>query len=107
MTKRVLSGCLALGLTFGAAACSKSIDKEGTVDNLVEQGIMTREQAECTVDGIDDEFGDNDDVIDALSEGGDPADLSEEDQGKLTEIVTTCLGVGADTGDTTATTAAG
>jgi polyhydroxyalkanoate synthesis regulator phasin len=106
MTKRVLTGFLALGLAFGAAACSKSIDKEGTVDNLVEQGVMTREQAQCTVDRIDEEFGDDDDVIDALSEGGNVEDLSEEDSTKLTEIVTTCLGVGGSTNGTD-TTAAG
>jgi len=101
MTKRVLAGVFALSLAFGGAACSgdKKIAKEGTVDDLVESGAMTREQAQCAVDQLDAEFGDDSDVIEELTK--ETPDLSAEDQAKVTELVAGCLGVGG-TPDTTA-----
>lgn len=104
MTKRLLTGVFALSLAFGVAACSgdKEIDKEGSVEQLVEQGF-TQEQAECAVDGIDAEFGDDQDALDViLSDDSDISELSEEDQARFSEIMTNCLG-----GATTDTTAGG
>ena len=89
MTKRLLTAILAVGLTVGAAACGNKIDKEGTVENLVESGVP-EEQANCMVDRIDDEFGDNDDVIEELTK--DEPDLSAEDQARIQEIITECIG---------------
>ena len=97
MTKRALTAILAVGLTVGAAACGNTIDKEGTKENLVESGIP-EEQADCMVDRIDDEFGDDDDVIDELTK--DEPDLNPEDQARIQEIIGECLGG-------TATTAGG
>jgi hypothetical protein len=93
MTKRVLTSLLALSLAFGAAACSgdKEIDKEGSVEQLVEQGIP-QGTAECIVDGIDAEFGDNQDVLDIiLDDSGDVSDLSDQDEATLDQITTDCV----------------
>jgi len=104
MTKRLLTGVVAVGLAFGASACSgdKKIDKEGSVEQLVESG-MDQATAECFVDGIDREFGDDQDALDViLDDSGDISDLSEEDQAKFEEITTACIA-----GATTDTTVGG
>jgi len=104
MTKRLVTGAVAIGLAFGAAACSgdKKIDKEGSVEQLVDSGL-SQEQAECMVDGLDAEFGDDQDALDViLSDDSEITDLSEEDQAKFNEITASCVG-----GATTATTAGG
>lgn len=102
MTKRVLTGVFALSLAFGTAACSgdKEIDKAGTVDELVDSGFMDRAQAECAVDQLDAEFGDDNDVIGELTK--EEPDLSAEDQAKVTEIVSECMGLGLTTDTTVA-----
>ncbi len=95
MTKRVLTGLFALTLSFGAAACGgdTKVDKSAAVDNLVESGLMNQDQAQCTVDEIVAEFGDNEDVLEELDK--EAPDLSDEDQTKITDIMAGCLGVGA------------
>jgi polyhydroxyalkanoate synthesis regulator phasin len=106
MSKRVLTSFFAFAafafvLALGVAACSgdKKIDKEGTIDQLVDSGVMNREQAECAVDRLDAEFGDDSDVIEELTKA--TPDLSAEDQAKVTDIVSGCL-TGGGTTDTTA-----
>lgn len=104
MTKRLLTGVVAIGLALGASACSgdKKIDKEGSVDQLVEGG-MDQATAECLVDGIDREFGEDQDALDViLDDSGDITDLSEADQARFSEIFTGCAG-----GATTDTTVGG
>lgn len=98
MTNRVLTSLFALSLGFGGgvAACSgdKEIDKEGSIDLLVEQGIP-QATAECIVDGIDAEFGDNQDALDIiLDDSGDVSDLSAEDQATLDQVTTDCVAAG-------------
>lgn len=104
MTRRLLTGIVALGLAFGASACSgdKEIDKEGSVEQLVDNG-MDQATAECIVDGIDREFGDDQDALDViLDDNADITDLTEEDQERFNQIATDCTGGGTDTPDTTA-----
>lgn len=49
---------VALGvLGIGAAGCSSTYSREKTVDNLVEDGGLTEEQANCIVDVLEDEVG--------------------------------------------------
>ena len=93
MTKRAFAGLLAAGLMIGVAACGKSIDKEGSVANLVKPG-SSHDQAEWIVDGVDHEFGGNDKVIGELTKA--QPNLSQQDQQTLIGIVTRCA-----TSDTT------
>ena len=104
MTKRLVTGLVAILVAFGASACSgdKKIDKEGSVEQLVESGL-DQATAECLVDGIDREFGDDQDALDViLDESGNLDDLSEEDRATFNEIAGTCAA-----GGTTETTVGG
>lgn len=42
-----------------AVSCGESVDRDGTVDLLVENGVLTRAQAECYLDGAIDELGED------------------------------------------------
>jgi hypothetical protein len=80
---------LALMAAGGLAACSEEVDKEGTVDDLVESG-MDREQAECLVDGLVEEFGDER----ALELNDADEELTAEEQEAMTDLTLECLDLG-------------
>lgn len=91
--RRIAGVVLVAGLAFGLSACGDDkVDRQGTIDELVEQG-MDEEQAECLVNGVTDELGD--DKVLALNESdGEIDDLTAEEQAKLEEITLDCLGLG-------------
>lgn len=90
--RRIAAIALAAGLIMGLAACGEDkVDKQGTIDNLVESG-MDEETATCMVNGLTDELGDE--KVLAFSEDPEGGDLSAEDQEKVVEITTDCLGLG-------------
>ena len=80
-----------------------SFDRDDAVDELVDSGV-TRDQAECYVDGVIDEFGQ--DRIDEIEGEGDGATPTDEEVQALLDIVTGCGvdlselgGLGDDEGD--------
>lgn len=79
---RKLIACLLLVVIF-AAGCSSGFDREGTIDDIVSDGVP-REQATCMVDAMVDEFSEE-----QLMSDDDP---SPEDTEILFEIMTNCLG---------------
>ncbi len=105
MMKRALVGALALGLTFGAVACSseKKLDKEGTKESLIEGGA-TEEQATCIVDGLDRDLDDS--AMDTLLDGG-PEALDEADLATYLGVFSDCGAADLISGGTTDTTAGG
>ncbi len=58
-----------VGFSLLAAACGGSFDREETVTTVQETFALDRVQADCVVDGLVDEFGE-----DALSSTDDPTD---------------------------------
>lgn len=78
---------LAASLVFGLAACSddsSSFNKDDAVQQLMDEGGLTEEQATCIVDAVEDEFG-----VDKLESQDE---LTDEDATKLGEITLDCLG---------------
>jgi hypothetical protein len=90
--RRIAGVMLAAGLVFGLSACGEDeVDRQGTIDNLVEGG-MDEEQAECLVNGVTDELGDE--KVLALEDDPDGSSLTAEEQEKLGEITLECFGMG-------------
>ena len=76
-----------LGLT--AAGCSSTYSRDETIDNLVEDGGLTREEATCVVDKLEDEVG-TDKLDEVVNDDPDnpPADVAEA----FTNAYIDCLG---------------
>lgn len=83
---RLRSGATALAavvaLTMGLAACGSSFDREGAVEELMDGGL-SEEQANCAVDAMIEEFGE-----DKLASDDDPTD---EEQAIVIDIVSDCV----------------
>ena len=73
----------ALALTI--SACGTSLDREGTIDEMVNGGVP-RDVATCIVDESVAEFGE-DRILELNDEDGTP-----EENAKLEEITIGCLG---------------
>jgi polyhydroxyalkanoate synthesis regulator phasin len=86
--KRVLSIVgIALAATMFLAGCSSdSYNREEAIDDLVNDGGMTEEQAVCIVDAVEDEFG-----IETLNANREPT--PEEDL-RISELALDCLDFG-------------
>ena len=67
--------------TFGLAACSESLDRDAAVQDMIDIGL-TEDQANCAVDAMIDEFGE-----DRLISDDDPTD---EEAAKIFEIIAEC-----------------
>lgn len=69
------------------AGCGESVDREGTIDDIVEgsEGQINRAQAECMVEGWIDELGEER-ALELNDE--DPTD---EENAVIGEITTNCL----------------
>lgn len=71
------------------AGCGESVDREGTVDEIVEGsgGAINETQAECMVDGWIDELGES-----RALEFNDPdKEPTADEQAAIDQITTDCL----------------
>lgn len=78
----LLSIGAAVALTIGLAACGTSFDRDGAVEELMDGGL-TEEQANCAVDAMIEEFGE-----DKLASDDDP---TPEEQAIAIDIVSGCV----------------
>ncbi|MDH3705840.1 MAG: hypothetical protein OES57_07210 [Acidimicrobiia bacterium] len=88
MKKLLSTAAFSLAALTLVAGCGESVDREGTVDDLVEQsnGSVSRAQAECMVDGWIEELGE-----DRALELNDE-DPTEEEEAAISQITLDCLG---------------
>ena len=88
MKKRLSTAVFAVAALALVAGCGESVDREGTVEDLVEQsnGSINQEQAECMVDGWIDELGE-----DRALELNDE-DPTPEEEAAISQITIDCLG---------------
>ena len=68
LTKRIAAATMALGLVFGAAACSDD-DDEGIIDDGVEQDI--EDGADDVEEGVEDGVDEAEQQVDEGAEEGD------------------------------------
>lgn len=81
MGKQLLGVAAAAGMALGLGACSGGVDRDGTVDLLVDSGL-DRPVAECIVDKSIDQID-----VDVLVEDREPTPEEEE---LLFEIIGEC-----------------
>lgn len=81
--KRVTLLLAALVLSVATLTGCSRFDREGSVDDMMEQFDLTRPQAECFVDDMVDEFGEDRVVSDQ--------EATPEEAAKVLEILQGCL----------------
>ncbi len=98
MRKFALAAAALLGAAVITSGCSSTYSREETIDNLMEDGGLTEEQATCVVDELEDAVG-TDKLDEAVDK--DPEELDPEVQDALTTAFSDCV-FGDFTEDTTA-----
>ncbi len=87
MKKLLSTAVFSLASLALMAGCSESVDREGSIDQLVESGL-TQEQAECMVNGLVDEIGDSR----AIEITNDPEAATSEEDAFMAQLGLDCLG---------------
>lgn len=111
MTRRLRFAALAAVAALAFSACSNNDAKESDVVNAMTDAGLDDEQAECIGQGIDDAFGDDQDLYNDVAAAVDTDEFPEGTQETIEGILDECLGDDASesTGaedDTTETTTA-
>jgi hypothetical protein len=114
MTRRLRFAALAAVAALAFSACSNNDAKESDVVNAMTDAGLKDKEAECVGEGIDEAFGDDQDLYNDVAAAVDTEDFPEGTQETIEGILDECVGEGdGDTpdttegeGDTTDTTAA-
>jgi hypothetical protein len=104
MTRRLRFAALAAVAALAFSACSNNDAKESDVVNAMTDAGLDDEQAECVGQGIDEAFGDDQDLYNDVAAAVDTEDFPDGTQETIEGILDDCLGEGE--GDTSATTEA-
>lgn len=99
MTRRLQLAALAAALVLGLAACASNDAKRGDVVDAMTDAGLDEDQANCIADGIDDEYGDDQDTYNEIAAADEPDDLPEGAEETITSILDDCLGGGGTGGD--------
>ncbi len=89
MRKLALIAVAAFTIGLAVTGCSSKYSRDETIDNLVSDAGLTKEQATCVVDTLEDEVGTEE--LDKAVNQDDTEDLSPEIQDALTNAVSDCV----------------
>ena len=121
MTRRLRFAALAAVGALAFSACANNDAKESDVVNAMEDAGLDTDQSECIGQGIDEAFGDDQDLYNEVAGAVDTDEFPEGTEDQINDILSQCIegtGPTADegstdtteadgTGETTETTAAG
>ena len=102
MTRRLRFAELAAAVALALSACANNDAKESDVVNAMEDAGLDTEQAECIGAGVDDAFGDDQDLYNDVASAIDTEAFPEGTEDQINDILDECLGDGDDTTSTTA-----
>ena len=102
MTRRLRFAALAAVAALAFSACSNNDAKESDVVNAMKDAGLDDEQAECVGQGVDEAFGDDQDLYNDVAAAVDTDEFPDGTQETIEGILDECLGEGGDdTSDTT------
>jgi hypothetical protein len=109
MTRRSRVAALVAVTALALAACASNDAKKSDITNAMTDAGLEDVQAECIADGIWDEYGDDQDVINDIASAAEVDEFPEGTEQTVNEVLDDCLGnsPSGDTDDTTETTEAG
>jgi hypothetical protein len=102
MTRRSTFAALVAVAALAAAGCTNNDAKRSDIENAMTDAGLDDDQAACIADGIEDEYGEDQDLLNDLASADDPSDFPADTEPEISRILDDCLGDGASTDDTTA-----
>ncbi|HLT69365.1 MAG TPA: hypothetical protein VKZ72_04320 [Acidimicrobiales bacterium] len=99
MTRRLQLAALAAAVVLGLSACANNDAKRGDVVDAMTDAGLDQDQADCIADGIDGEYGDDQDTYNEIAAADEPDELPEGAEETITSILDQCLGEGGTGGD--------
>lgn len=114
MTRRSRIAALAAVVALAVTGCANNDAKESDVVDAMLDAGLSQDQADCVGNGLDDAFGNDQDLYNDVASAADAdelADLPEDAAAQVDAVLTECLGdgegaAGSDDGESTDTTAA-
>lgn len=98
MTRRSSFAALVAIAALAVAGCTNNDAKRSDIENAMTDAGLDDAQAACIADGIDDEYGDNQDLLNDIASAGEPSEFPEQTAPVIDGILEECLGDGASTG---------
>lgn len=99
MTRRSRLAALAAVAALAFSACANNDAKKSDVVNAMTDAGLDDTQAECIGTGVEDAFGDDQDLFNDIAGADDLTELPEETQSQISDILDECLGGGSGAGD--------
>lgn len=99
MTRRSRLAALAAVAALAFSACANNDAKKSDVVNAMTDAGLDDTQAECIGSGVEDAFGDDQDLFNDVAGADDLTELPEETQSQISDILDECLGGGSGAGD--------
>jgi hypothetical protein len=106
MTRRQRIAALAAIAALTVAACTNNDAKRSDVVDAMTDAGLSDDQAECVGDGIDEAFGNNQDVYNDLAAASDPEEFPEGTEETVRSVLDACVD-GSGSGDETSETTEG
>jgi hypothetical protein len=106
MTRRLRIAALAAVAALAFSACSNNDAKESDVVNAMQDAGLEPAQAECVGAGVDEAFGDDQDLYNDVASAVDTDDFPEGTEDEINAVLDECVGDDGSADDTTNTTAA-
>jgi hypothetical protein len=91
MTRRLRFAALAAVAALAFSACSNNDAKESDVVNAMEDAGLDTTQAECVGQGIDEAFGDDQDLYNDVASAVDTDEFPEGTEGTINDILAECV----------------
>ncbi len=109
MTRRLRFAALAAVGALAFSACSNNDAKESDVVNAMEDAGLDTDQAECIGQGIDEAFGNDQDLYNEVASAVDTDEFPEGTEDQINDILSQCIDgtAPADQGSTDTTAADG
>ena len=97
MTRPVRSVALAAVAVLAFSACASNDAKRSDVVNAMLDAGLDQEQADCIGDGIDEAFGDDQDLYNDVAAAVDTDEFPEGTEDQINAVLDDCLGEGSGT----------
>jgi hypothetical protein len=118
MTRRSRFAALVAVAALAVAGCANNDAKESDIVNAMEDAGLEPDQAQCVADGIYDEYGTDQGMLNDIAAAEEPSEFPDGVEEQVDRVLDDCLGStpgsgasegtdAAETGDETTTTAGG
>jgi hypothetical protein len=96
MTRRSSFAALVAVAVLAVGACTNNDAKRSDIENAMTDAGLDEDQAICIADGIEAEYGENQDLMNDIASADEPSEFPADTEPVIDGILQDCLGGGAD-----------